>query len=51
MIVKASVMRPPAPSPCTPRKRISWVMSCDAPAASEPIRNVTIAKRSTGRRP
>ena len=34
-----------------PRKMISSVMFCDAPASSEPIRKVTIANSRTGRRP
>ena len=34
-----------------PRVTISWVMFCDSPASNEPTRNMTIAKRKTGRRP
>jgi hypothetical protein len=50
-IVNASVIRPPAPRPWMPRKAISSVMFCDAPASSDPTMNVMIAKSSTGRRP
>ncbi len=51
MMVNASVIRPPAPIPCTPRVTISWVMFCDSPASNEPSRNMPIENRKTGRRP
>jgi hypothetical protein len=51
MMVKARVIRPPAPSPCNPRVTISWVMFCAAPASSEPTRKAPIENRNTGRRP
>ena len=51
MIVIASVISPPAPTPCSPRKAISSVMFCDRPASAEPIRKMTIANWNTRLRP
>ncbi len=41
--MKVSAIKPPAPSPCTARKAISWVMLAAAPDANEPIKKVMIA--------
>ena len=51
MIVIASVISPPAPTPCRPRKAISSVMFWDRPASAEPIRKTTIANWNTCLRP
>src|SRR6478672_4084564 len=51
MIVIASVIKPPAPMRCSPRKTISSVMFWDRPASADPIRNTTIANWNTLLRP
>ena len=51
MIASAPTIRPPAPSPCTARKAMSWPMSCDRPASMDPARKITIEVMNVPLRP
>lgn len=42
MIAMTPTIRPPAPSPCTARNAISWLMSWAIPLSADPIRKITI---------
>jgi hypothetical protein len=39
----APVISPPAPSPWTARKAMSWSMVCESPDSAEPTRKTTMA--------
>ena len=49
--VKAVVMIRPAPTPCTARKAISWIMSPAAPHSHDPATNTTMPASMNGLRP
>ena len=51
MVVWDRVIRPPAPSPCSARKRMSWSMVCASPQSTEPMRKILIAMKNSGLRP
>ena len=51
MIACAPTIRPPAPTPCSARKPISWPIDWLSPASMEPIRKITIAAWKSGLRP
>ena len=51
MIACAPTISPPAPTPCSARKPISWPMVCERPASIEPARKIRIAAMKTGLRP
>ena len=50
-IAWAPTISPPAPSPWSARKRISWIIVCESPESIEPTRKITIAAMKTGLRP
>jgi hypothetical protein len=50
-IACAPTISPPAPSPCSARKAISWIIDCERPDSIEPTRKITIAAMKTGLRP
>jgi hypothetical protein len=43
MIACDRAINPPTPSPCNPRKQISWPMFWEKPAASEVTRKIPMA--------
>ena len=51
MIESAPTISPPAPSPWTARNAMSWPMSCDSPASTEPTRKSAIAAMKVPLRP
>jgi hypothetical protein len=51
IVMNASDISAPAPSPWTARAAIRWPMLCAAAPKDPPIRNSTIAARNSRRRP
>jgi hypothetical protein len=51
MMVCASAIRPPPPSPCSARARTSQVMLCAMAQAMDPTMKMTIAVSMMTRRP
>ena len=47
----ASTMRPPPPSPCIPRARMSHVIEVASPQSAEPARNSPTDRNTIVRRP
>ena len=51
MVAITPTIRPPAPSPCSARNKISWSIVCERPDSADPIRKITIAVISQRLRP
>ena len=51
IMMNASGISPPAPSPCSARNAISCPMFCACPHSTEPTRNSAMATMKTGLRP
>ena len=51
MIVSASDIRPPAPTPCSARNAASSYIEVEIPQRKDPTTKTLIAKMKNGRRP